>query len=166
MKRIFVLLTLSLLLAGCREASREPVVTGYRIQQVGGLGLNAGVVNADVVLALDVDNPSRSRYTVESLQAVLYKESETGCFAEAEMKGTAEIAPGTGQTVSIPLELRILRPLALLAGGLEGFDLSQYCADIDLTVRKAAFRKKIRKERVPLSRLVRTSEQDKTNETE
>lgn len=164
MKRLLVFLVLGLLLAGCQDA-RHPVVTDYRLQQVGGFSVQADGITVKAVLALDIDNPTKSRYTVESLQAVLYKGSETGRFAEASMEGTAEIGPGEGQTVSVPMDLRILRPLALLGGSLNGFDLSRYTADIDMTVKKGAFRKKIRKERMPLSQIGQLIGKDARNDT-
>ena len=49
--------------------------------------------------------------------------------------------------------MTLLRPLALLSGGQDALDLSQYCADVDLTVRKGSLKKTIRKERLPLKQL-------------
>ena len=69
------------------------------------------------------------------------------------MNGTAAIEPRSVDTVQIPLNVRLLRPLALLTGDFEGFDLSQFCADVDLTIRKGGLKKRIQKERVPLSAL-------------
>ena len=86
------------------------------------------------------------------LDAILYKGAETAPFAEAVMTEQAGIAPRSSQTVAIPLRVKLLRPLALLSSS-EGFDLSQYCADLDLTVRKGSLKKRIQRERVPLSSL-------------
>ena len=153
MKRSLLLLAAVLLFASCHDASRDPVITGYRVQQVNGMGLGRDGMTADLVLELDVDNPSKARYTVESLQAVLYRNGDTARFAEATLQGSPEIGSGSGQTVLLPLSLQILRPLALLSGFQRDFDLSQYCADIDLTISKGAFKKRIQKERMPLDQL-------------
>lgn len=153
MKRFLVFLCAVLLLAACHSESRDPVIKGYRLGQVSNMSLGADGVTADMALDLEVENPSAARYTLEALHATLYRENETSRFGEVAMDGTATIEPRSAATVAIPLTLRLLRPLALLAGGLDGFDLSQFCADVDLTVRKGAFRKRIQKERVPLSQL-------------
>ena len=153
MKRFLALLCAALLLAACHNESRDPVIKGYRLGQVSGLSLGADGVTADVALDLEVENPSAARYTLEALQATLYRENETARFADVVMEGTATIEPHSEATLAIPLTLRLLRPLALLATGLDGIDLSQFCADVDLTVRKGALKKRIQKERVPLSQL-------------
>ena len=53
--------------------------------------------------------------------------------------------------MNLPLHVRLLRPLALLSD--QGLDLSQYCADVDLTIRKGSLKKRIQRERVPLAHL-------------
>lgn len=152
MKRILVLLCAALLLAACHDASQDPVIKGYRIDQVGGMSLSGDGVTVNLNIALDVDNPSSATYTLEMLDAILYRGTETAPFAEAVMTEQAGIAPRSSQTVAIPLRVKLLRPLALLSSS-EGFDLSQYCADLDLTVRKGSLKKRIQRERVPLSSL-------------
>ena len=152
MKRILVLLCAALLLAACHNASQDPVIKGYRIDQVGGMNLSSEGVTVDMTLSLDVENPSSATYTVEMLEAILYKGTETSRFAEAVMTEQAGIAPKSSQTVAIPLRVKLLRPLALLSDS-QGFDLSHYCADLDLTIRKGSLKKRIQRERVPLSSL-------------
>ena len=44
MKRILVLFCTALLLTACHNASQDPVIKGYRIQQVGDLGLSANLI--------------------------------------------------------------------------------------------------------------------------
>lgn len=153
MKRLLVLFSAVLLLAACHNESRDPVIKGYRLQQLSGLSLGIDGVTADMTLDLDVENPSSARYTLEALQATLYRLNETSRFAEVAMNGTAAIEPRSVDTVQIPLNVRLLRPLALLTGDFEGFDFSQFCADVDLTIRKGGLKKRIQKERVPLSAL-------------
>ena len=114
MKRLLVLFSAVLLLAACHNESRDPVIKGYRLQQLSGLSLGIDGVTADMTLDLE---------------------------------------PRSVDTVQIPLNVRLLRPLALLTGDFEGFDLSQFCADVDLTIRKGGLKKRIQKERVPLSAL-------------
>ena len=166
MKRILVLFCTVLLLAACHNASQDPVIKGYRIQQVGGLGLSANGVTADMVLKLDVENPSNASYTLEALHADVYRNGENGRFAEVTLPQSASIAPRSNQSVDIPLQVLLLRPLSLLAGGEEMLDLSQYVADLDLTVRKGSLKKRIQKERVPLKDLHHLLSSPQTPETE
>lgn len=153
MKRIFALICTALLLIACHNAAKDPVIKGYKLQQSGGLGLGANGVTADLVLNLDVENPSSATYTLEALHADVYRGSETARFAEVSMPQAASIAPRSNQTVAVPLQVVLLRPLALLSGGEDALSLDQYVADLDLTVSKGSFKKRIHKERMPLKEL-------------
>ena len=166
MKRILVLICTALLLTACHNASQDPVIKGYWIQQVDGLGMSAGGVTADMVLNLDVENPSNSTYTLEALHADVYRNGENGRFAEVTLPQSASIAPKSNQSVAIPLQVLLLRPLALIVGGEEMLDLSQYVADLDLTVRKGSLKKRIQRERVPLKDLQHLLSSPQTPEKE
>lgn len=166
MKRILVLICTALLLTACHNASQDPVIKGYWIQQVDGLGMSAGGVTADMVLNLDVENPSNATYTLETLHADVYRNGENGRFAEVTLPQSASIAPKSNQSVAIPLQVLLLRPLALIAGGEEMLDLSQYVADLDLTVRKGSLKKRIQRERVPLKDLQHLLSSPQTPEKE
>ena len=152
MKRAFTLLTLVLLLAGCSNASREPVIKGYRINQVGGVSFGLDGLSADVSLDLDIDNPSGAKYIVEDLQATVFPANDTVRYADIYLKEKATIPAKSSGTVAIPLDVRLRRPLSMLSGGLSG-DLSKYVADIDLTIRKGSLKKRIQKERLPLEKI-------------
>ena len=166
MKRFLALLCTLMMLTACHNASQDPVIKGYHLQQVGGLGLSANGVTADLVLDLDVENPSNATYTLESLHADVFRGAETGRFAEVTLPQSASIAPKSNATVAIPLQVLLLRPLALLSGGEDMLDLAQYVADVDLTVRKGSLKKRIQKERVPLSQLKDLFSNLKVTETE
>lgn len=166
MKRILVLFCSALLLTACHNASQDPVIKGYRIQKADGLGMTANGVTANMVLSLDVDNPSNATYTLEALHADVYRNGENGRFAEVTLPQSASIAPRRNQSVAIPLQVLLLRPLSLLAGGEEMLDLSQYVADLDLTVRKGSLKKRIQRERVPLKDLAQLLSSPQTPETE
>ena len=166
MKRILALICTALLLTACHNASQDPVIKGYWIQQVDGLGMSAGGVTADMVLNLDVENPSNAPYTLETLHADVYRNGENGRFAEVTLPQSASIAPKSNQSVAIPLQVLLLRPLALIAGGEEMLDLSQYVADLDLTVRKGSLKKRIQRERVPLKDLQHLLSSPQTPEKE
>lgn len=153
MKRFFTLLALSLLAVACNNASREPVIKGYRIHQVGGLGFGLDGLTADVLLDLDVDNPTRARYTVEALHADIFYAGDTVRYADIDLKEQASILPRSSGKVSIPLGVKIKRPLSLLGGFLSD-DQAKYEADFDLTLRKGSIKKNIRKSRVPLDRIL------------
>lgn len=152
MKRFFTLLGLILLLAGCHDASRDPVIKGYSIHQVGNLAFGLDGLTTDVLLDLDVENPSRARYTVEALRATVFPTNDTVRYADIYLKDKAVIAPKSDETISIPLDVRLRRPLALLGGGLSG-ELSKYEADVDLTIRKGSMKKTFHKKRVRLEQL-------------
>jgi hypothetical protein len=153
MKRFLAFLCAAVLLTACHNQAQDPVIKGYQIEQITGIGLNTEGVTTDMVLKLDVENPSAARYAIESLNAIVYKGAETARFAQVDMKEPVSIAPRSEQTVDLPLHVTLLRPLALLAGNSDGFDLSQYCADLDLVVRKGSLKKRIQRERVPLKDL-------------
>ena len=107
---------------------------------------------ADLTLEIDVQNPSADPFTVETLEAILYRGIETSPFATLVLQESKSIEPKSEATVPLPLKARFTRPLALLGGGLST-DLSAYTADLDLTVRKGSFKKRITQERVPLDQL-------------
>lgn len=154
MKRIVAILVLVLLAAACTKDTRTPVVTGYRLSQIGSPGFGPEGVTADLTFEIDVQNPSADRFTVESLEAILYRGIETSPFANLVLQEAAFIEPKSEATISLPLKARFTRPLALLGGGLST-DLSTYTADLDLTVRKGSYKKRITQERVPLDQLGR-----------
>lgn len=152
MKRLFALLSLVLLLAACGDNSRDPVIKDCRIGQVSQMGLGLGGVTVDMDLEVDIENPSRARYLVEALTANVFPAGDTVRIATVGLKEKTAIAPKSDETVSLPLDVRLLKPLTLLSGGLSQ-DLSDYEADIDLTIRKGSLKKTIRKKRVPLEQL-------------
>lgn len=154
MKRALFLLSLVLLTLSCSKPADTPVIQGYRLGEVGNMGIGPGGVTAAATLEVDVNNPGKARYTVESLQATLYRSTETAPYAEVSLEEAAFIEPRSEQTVTLPLQIVLTRPLALLAGGFDT-DLSHYTADIDLTLRRGSFKKTIKQERVPLEELGR-----------
>ncbi|MBQ1831380.1 MAG: LEA type 2 family protein, partial [Bacteroidales bacterium] len=134
MKRILICLTLVLLAVACKPTP-TPVIRDYRITGADGFSIGLDGVTADMVLELDVENPASVDYTLESLDAILYKGVDTNPYANLTMRGTATIAPKSTETVPIPVTVRILRPLSILATGFDT-DLSKYEADVDLTIRR------------------------------
>ena len=152
MKRILALLVLALLAVACTKDTRVPVITGYRLSQIGSPGFGPEGVTADVTLEIDVQNSSADRFTVESLEAILYRGTETSPFANLVLQESAFIEPKSEANLPLPLKARFTRPLALLGGGFST-DLSTYTADLDLTVRKGSYKKRITQERVPLDQL-------------
>lgn len=166
MKRTFVLLAAVLLLASCHNSSKDPVVMDWNLGQMKGLHLTSAGVSADTMLELDIDNPSRARYTIESLLAVIYLGDSEKPFADVTANGTADINPNSRQKVSLPLSLNLRRPMALLGGDIEDSDLENGYADIDLTISKGGMKKRIKKEHVPLKDLRTLLENHKTKTDE
>lgn len=153
MKRLLSLLTLILLAVACKPTP-TPVIKDYRISGAESFSVGLDGVTADMFLELDVENPASVSYTLESLDAILYKGVETNPYANLTMRGTASIEPRCDSTVAIPVTVRLLRPLSILAGGFDP-DLSKYEADVDLTVRRGSLKKHIKQERMPLDQLTR-----------
>lgn len=153
MKRFLALLCTAVLLTACHNPAQDPVIKGYHLDQVGGINLGANGVTTRMVLQLDVENPSRATYAIESLNAIVYTGMETARFAQVDLEEAVSIAPSSEQSVSLPLQVALLRPLALFSSSSDGLDLSQYCADLDLVVRKGSLKKRIQRERVPLKDL-------------
>jgi len=152
MKRILAILVMVLLAAACTKDTRTPVITGYRLSQIGSPGIGPEGVTADLTLEIDVQNPSADRFTVETLEAILYRGVELSPFANLAMQESVSVEPKSEATVPIPLKARFTRPLALLGGGFST-DLADYTADLDLTIRKGSLKKRITRERVPLDQL-------------
>ena len=152
MKRLLSVLALILLLAACNSESRNPAIKGYRLSQAGGLGFGIDGVTAALTLDLDVENPSRSTYSLEALEATIYRGLETEPFAEVTMVEPVSIGPRCETTIPVPLNARFTRPLALLGGGFST-DLADYTADLDLILRKGSFKKRITMQRVPLEQI-------------
>ena len=140
MKRILAILTLVLLLAGC-STQQNPVIKDYRLRQSGEVGFGAAGVTAG-----------------------LYRGFETSPFADLTMPESVFIEPRSEATVPIPLTARFTRPLALLSGSFST-DLNDYTADIDLTIRKGSLKKRITRERVPLTELTSLFPQDTKTES-
>jgi len=166
MKRLLAISSLLLLLAACHNEAMDPVITGYRMGQLGGLGIGLGGVTTDMSLEVDVTNPSSARYVLESLEATLYPKNDTTRFADVVMKESVSLEPRSEGTLSVPLSIRFTHPLSLLSRGLGG-SLSDYEADVDLLIRKGAFKKKIHRQRLPLDQiegLLRTNEKNEYNE--
>lgn len=163
MKRILTLLTFALLLTAC-SPSQNPVIKDYRLRQSGEVAFGVEGVTAGLILEVDVANPSASRYTLESLEAILYRGFENSPFANLTMPESVSIEPRSEATVPIPLTARFTRPLALLSGGFST-DLNDYTADIDLTIRKGSLKKRITQERVPLTELTSLFPQDTKKES-
>ena len=153
MKRFLTLLALCLLAVACNDASRNPVIKGYRIHQVGGLGFGLDGLTADMNVDLDIDNPAKARYTIEAFHADVFPAGDTVRYAVLNLKEPATVLPKSSGNVEIPLGVRLLRPLSLL-GSFLSEDLKKYEADVDLTIRKGAMKKTIRKSRVPLDRIL------------
>jgi hypothetical protein len=153
MKRLLTLLTLILLAVACKPTP-NPVIKDYRIAGAENFSVGLDGVTADMFLELDVENPASVSYTLESLDAILYRGVETSPYADLTMRGTASIEPNSDATVQIPITVRLLRPLSILTGGFDT-DLSKYEADVDLDIRRGSFKKHIKQERVPLDQLTR-----------
>lgn len=155
MKRFFTLLALCLLVVACNDASRNPVIKGYRIHQVGGLGFGLDGLAAEVILDVDVENPTKARYTVESMHADIFPAGDTIRFAGIDLKKSTSIQPHSSGNVSFPLDVKIKRPLSMLGGFTsDEEEKTKYEADLDMTIRKGSMKKKIRKSRVPLGKIL------------
>ena len=152
MKRLLALFSLLLLLAACHNEAKDPVITGYRLGQMGGLGIGPGGLTTDMSLEVDIKNPSAARYVLESLEATLYPKNDTTRMADIVMKEAVSLEPRSEATLSLPLSVRFSHPLSILSRGL-GSNLSDYEADVDLIVRRGALKKKIKQQRLPLDQL-------------
>ena len=166
MKRLLTLLSAVLVLSVCQAAARGPVIKSYRLEQVSGLRLGVDGVTADMVLSIDVENPTAAKYTILAMEAIVYRGEETASLADVTSTGTAVIKARSDSTITLPLTVRITRPLALLAGGLNEADLSQCFSDVDFTIRRGWFKKHVRRKHFPLQEFSKmlSTQKSKTNE--
>ena len=154
MRRTILLTALVMLAAvSCKPASEQLVIKDWKVGQIENIGLAGSDVAAGLSVELDVENATRSTISIEDLTATLYKLKDGMRFADVVISEPVSVGPMTSEKVIIPLQLTLANPLALLIGGIDQ-DMSNYTADVDMTVRKGAFKKKIHEERIPLKELL------------
>ena len=155
MKRILTILLLTVLAAGCSDNDSQVTIKSYSIQEVTGVSFSKGLANADVNMALDIDNPGPRQCALESLSAVLYKE-DGPIIAELTLNEAVTVEKRSSGTVIVPLKASFHNPVALMASGLfnnEGINLQDFKTDVNIKVRSGMFHKEIVKKGIPIEEL-------------
>ena len=152
-KKIFILAALSLtVLAGCSVNDYKQLkLKSYDIASVTNFNYAKASVTAEVVLNLGVENPTRSEFVLESLEAVIYNKDGSR-VADATALEPAVVLPHSDTLVPLRLDATIFNPMLVMISG--NIDPTSMTADIDALVRSGALSKRIQKEKYPLSKLV------------
>ena len=163
MKRFLLLMIPLLALASsCKPASPQLNFKSCEITDLGSLDLGPSGVNAGVTLSVGIENKSKSDVTVESLLVTLYKKVGGSKFADLTLKEPLTVPAGIDDKLSVPLNLVLANPLALLmGGGIKSIKPEDYLADIDLNARMGAFKRNIHEEGIPLESLLELLNQKK-----
>lgn len=122
----------------------------YDIASVSGFSYSKGSIGAEIVIDVEVANPTKSQFVLESLDAVLYKE-DGSTMATATALERAVILPQSDTLVPLRLDAVLLNPMATMLSN--GIALETLTVDIDAMVRSGSFSKRITKRGYPLSEI-------------
>ncbi|MBR5055765.1 MAG: hypothetical protein IKX03_01060 [Bacteroidales bacterium] len=150
--RYLILLAVALLtLEGCSlNYYKQLQLKSYDIASVTGFNYAKASVSAEVVLDLGVVNPTKSSFTLVSLDATLYKE-DGKAFAHATALEPAYILPQSDTLVPLRLDAILYNPMVLMLS--HDIDLETMTADIDALVKSGKLSKRIKEEKYPLKKL-------------
>lgn len=150
MKRIVLLLSALLMLAGCAEYRQitvdEVTVGSFRF---------TGTSSASIVLNATVNNPTRHTISIETVDAILMREGKD--FIKFSLDGRPSAAPDTVSTVSIPVKASALDPISIITAGLnlKSWKLEDLMVNGKIVlVTDGGARKTMRLKNVPLSDIV------------
>ena len=149
-----LLVVLALTAAGCSEVLKKPVLHSYAISGLQDIGLEDGVITANISVTLDLENPAKTSYSARELKVALYKQNGT-LFGNACLLQPVTIPGKTRQEVMLPLKLEIkaVSLVTLLNKASSGFDFESMIADIEGTISAGAINKKIKIEKQPVKEL-------------
>lgn len=158
MKRLlFVLALVAVFASGCgNTAVRQPDIKGYKIGGISDIGFGQGSARATIEVDLEIDNPGKLDYSINSLKATIYGKNAVK-EADAVLKEKATAPAGTSGYVPVFLDLSFTNPLAVLSAGIldeGGFNAANHTADIDATVQVGVFTKNIQKTGIPLADII------------
>ncbi len=150
MRKILLLITLlTLFLSSCSNLksieATDAEVESFKL---------VSVSKAQVVLNVEIDNPSGKTFTIKSLDGELLKDGTV--FADVVLLNQP-VVPGRAITkVPVNLEITLKDPLAALAMGLnyKSLDISQFAVNATAVVKGGGLKPKIELENVPAKNIV------------
>ena len=148
-------IVLMMIVSGCSQALKKPVLHGYSISGLEDVRLQDGAVKADVSLILDLENPAGLRYSSDSLKIVLFRENGT-IFGYASLREPVSSQKHNREQVALPLEVTLTAsPLLLALSGFskKGIDWDSMFIDADAIVKAGSMKKKIHLEHHPLKEM-------------
>lgn len=150
MRRIVLILSVILILAGCsdyRQISINDVTVGsFRFN---------GTSSATIVLVAKVDNPTGHAVSLEEIDAVVLREGKD--FIGLSLEEKASAAPFSSSEISIPVRASVLDPVAIITAGLdfESWDLDNFVVDGKIVLASGGGMKKtLSLKKVPLKQLM------------
>lgn len=166
MKRLFyAIICLSLLAVSCdKDILKEPSITGYKVAGISDLSMGKGSASAVLRIDLDVDNPTRIAYAIDSLSAIVYNE-KSAKFADAVLKEPVVAAAKTTGTIPVYLNVTFDKPLSLMSSSLlngSSFNMDGYTVDLDTQIAAGKISKRIRKDGISIAELIKIIETAKS----
>lgn len=158
MKRVlFSVLLLVLILTGCSVNDYKKLqFKNCEIAAVDDFEYAKASAAAKVRLDLEIANPSRSSFSLNSLKATLYMEDGKK-FADAVATDTLRLEPKSDGIIPLYLDAVIYNPTALLFSSKK-LDPAAMTADIDAEVSSGPFKKHFKEDKYPVKDLLDKAE--------
>lgn len=150
MRKFLILTALcALFLCGC-SGYRQVEISGVQVQKVKLVSTS----DVDLDLAVEVDNPTRSTFTVSDLEGMLSRNG--AAFARVTLREDAVVYPRTVADAELRCRIHLLDPLAVLVMGLDfrSWKPEEFRLDLAATVRSGAVKKKFRMQDVPVAQVL------------
>lgn len=153
MKRFLYCLALaSAMLAGCSVNDYKQLeFKSCRVRSMDDIAYGKGTASADVILDLGAANPTRSRFELKELNAMVYSKKGDK-VVEAQTTDIVVLEPKCDTILPVLLSATLFNPMATILGA--GLNPETMTADIDATVKTGPFTKRIHKEKLPVRDII------------
>lgn len=153
MKKIIPFLVLALMVvASCADYKKLEVedvtLASFKLKNTS---------TAEIVLAAEVNNPSKKNIFVESADGVIVKEGKD--FAFFELVGKPKVQAASKEKVHLFINVKIADPLALIATGLDmsSWREDEFMLNAKIVMRReGASKAKFNLKNIPVSRIIDT----------
>jgi LEA14-like dessication related protein len=110
---------------------------------------------ADVYLNIAIYNPTSSEIKVSNINGTIYRDGVK--FAEITLKEETTIPPKARSEVIVPLNVKFLDPLSLLAIGLDinALEKNNFTADVKITAKDGMLKKNFNKNGISLNKYLK-----------
>lgn len=151
MKKILLLIiTILTILSGCSNY-KEVEINDIKVDKIKLVSTSG----AEISLGIEANNPTKASYTLTNFKAIVYRDGVK--FADINLMGNSTLPKISDTIVPVNLYMHLLDPLSLLTLGLdiESWDIDEFKTDFRLTVKKGALKKHIKRNNVPVSKIIK-----------